>query len=89
MRAIVCRSIFTEYNIQIWDFFSTSMDKLDIPGGTEIYRVKIQLSIIFVDDILIYQYIGKFVILVRIVTKPLLYIIHLISNSNAKPVIYQ
>lgn len=70
-------------------FFPTSMDKLDIPGGTEIYRVKIQLSIIFVDDILIYQYIGKFVILVRIVTKPLLYIIHLISNSNAKPVIYR
>lgn len=73
MRAIVCRSIFTEYNIQIWDFFSISMDKLDIPGVTEIYRVKTQLSMIFFDDIFIDQYVGHFVILVRTVTKPLLY----------------
>ena len=54
-------------------FFSISMDKLDIPGVTEIYRVKTQLSMIFFDDILIDQYVGHFVILVRTVTKPLLY----------------
>jgi hypothetical protein len=71
------------------EFFSISMDKLDIPGVTEIYRVKTQLSMIFFDDILIDQYVGHFVILVRTVTKPLLYYSFGISNSNSKPVIYQ